>query len=45
MNESLASVNHKQIGYRIKEVREQNQFFTGTACRGNGTLHLLHKPY
>ena len=26
MNESLASVNHKQIGYRIKEVREQNNF-------------------
>ena len=26
MNESLSSVNHKQIGYRIKEVREQNNF-------------------
>ena len=26
MNESLASVNHKQIGYRIKEVREHNNF-------------------
>ena len=26
MNESIPSVNHKQIGYRIKEVREQNNF-------------------
>ena len=26
MNESLSSVNHRQIGYRIKEVREQNNF-------------------
>ena len=25
MNESLASVNHKQIGYRIKEVREHRK--------------------
>lgn len=26
MNQIIPSVNHKQIGYRIKEVREQNNF-------------------
>ena len=26
MNQTHTSVNHRQIGYRIKEVREQNHF-------------------
>ena len=37
MNESLASVNHKQIGYRIKEVREQNNF---SQARPGSYTHL-----
>ena len=40
MNESLASVNHKQIGYRIKEVREQNNFAEETELSISYISHI-----
>ena len=40
-----SSVDHRQIGYRIKEVREQNNFSQAELAEKNGTLRFLHKPH